>query len=142
MIDFNYTIIIQFLNLIVVLILLHFLLFKPILKAINRREQTITSSFDRVKSTSDDARKFETTYEEGTKERRKPVLEARDVLIADAHTVALKMIEQARSELTADLTRIREEIATESRKVFDTLKQDVDRLSLGAAEKIVKRSLR
>jgi F-type H+-transporting ATPase subunit b len=142
MIDFNYTIIIQFLNLIVVLIFLHFLLFKPVLKAINRREQIIASSFDRVKSTSDDARKFEVTYEEGTKEGRKPVIESRDALIADAHTVALKMIEQARSELTADLTRIREEIATESRKVFDALKQDVDRLSLGAAEKIVKRSLR
>ena len=95
MIDFNYTIVIQFLNLIVVLILLHFLLFKPILRAINRREQIIASSFDRVKSTADDGRRFEAAYDEGTKERRKPILEARDALIGDAHTAALKMIEQA-----------------------------------------------
>ena len=48
MIDFNYTILIQFANFLVLLILLNFLLFKPVLKALSKREKTIGSFFEKA----------------------------------------------------------------------------------------------
>ncbi len=72
MIEFNITLLIQFLNLLVLLFLLNFLLFKPVLKAINKREKTLGSLSDRVEDTKQEAAKFEQEYIDGTAERKKP----------------------------------------------------------------------
>jgi F-type H+-transporting ATPase subunit b len=141
MLDFNYTLLIQFLNFILLLIILNFLLFKPVLKVLERRQEAIAASSEQVKSMGDETKHLQASYEESSRERRRPILEARDSVLAEAHGTSVKTIEQARNELSGELTRIRSEIAKDSQKAFQDLKQDVGRLSMEAAEKIVGRSL-
>jgi F-type H+-transporting ATPase subunit b len=141
MLDFNYTLLIQFLNFLILLVILNFLLFKPMLKALDRRQEAIAASSEKVKSVGDVTKHLEASYEESSREKRRPILEARDAVLAEAHGSSMKTIELARNELSGELTRIRSEIAKDSQKAFQDLKQDVDRLSMEAAEKIVGRSL-
>ncbi len=141
MLDFNYTLLIQFANFLILLIILNFMLFKPMLRALDRRQEAMTASSDKAKSIGDVTKQLETSYEETSREKRKPIAEARDAIIAEAQGKSMKAIEEARNELAGELTRIRSEIAKDSRQAFENLKQDVDRLSLEAAEKIVGRSL-
>lgn len=141
MLDFNYTLLIQFLNFIILLIILNSLLFKPVLRVLERRQEAITASSDKAKSVGDVTKQLEASYEESSREKRKPILEARDAILADAHNTSMKTIELARNELSGELTRIRSEIARDSRKAFEDLHQDVDRLSIEAAEKIVRRRI-
>jgi F-type H+-transporting ATPase subunit b len=141
MIDFNYTLLIQFLNFLILLILLNFLLFKPVLKAINKRKNTIGSLFEKVQGIKEEADKLEKLYDEGARGKRRPILEGKDASLSDAHSTSMHIIEKARAELTEELSKVKGEVNRESRKVFDTLKMEVERLSTEVAQKILKRSL-
>jgi F-type H+-transporting ATPase subunit b len=140
MIDFNYTILIQFANLLILMILLNFLLFKPVLRAINKREETIGSHFDNARSTKEQVNSLKTSYEDGIKEKKKPIVEVKDAVLNEAHTAAMQIIEQARTDLTNEISRMRIDIENDSKKVRNALKLDVERLSNEAAQKILKRS--
>ncbi len=140
-IAFDYTLLIQFLNILVLLILLNMFLFKPVLRAINKRETTIGSLFGKVEGVRQEAEKLEKSYEDVMKEKKKPILEHRDATLSEAHSASTGIIEQARKELSDELARVKSEIEGESRKVFDILKGNVEKLGTEAAEKILKRSL-
>ncbi|MCX5807296.1 MAG: ATP synthase F0 subunit B [Proteobacteria bacterium] len=140
MIDFNYTILIQFANLLILMILLNFLLFKPVLRAINKREEAIGSHFDNALSTKEQVNSLKISYEDGIKEKKKPIVEVKDAVLNEAHTAATQIIEQARTDLTNEISRIRIDIDNDSKKVRNALKLDVERLSNEAAQKILKRS--
>ena len=135
------TIFIQFANFLIVLILLNFLLFKPVLGALKKREGAIQSLAERVEKAKQDAKDFERQYDEVTQEKKKPILESKDAALSEANTGATKIIEKARQELTEELSRIKGEIEIEGKKVYDTLRADVDKLSGEVAVKILKRSL-
>jgi F-type H+-transporting ATPase subunit b len=141
MIDFNYTLIIQFLNFLVLLILLNILLFKPILKVIGKREETISSLSERAEKAEEDATKFERLYDEGIRKHRVTALKGREVVISEAHSASLSIIEGTRKDLAGDLAGVRDQIERESREVFDSLRMDIDRLSTEAVQKILRRSV-
>jgi len=141
MIDFNYTLLIQFFNFIVLLIILNFLLFKPVLKAMNKREGTINSLDDRISKAKEEMGVFEKEYEEQMREQKKPLIAGRESTLTEAHTESMHIVEKARAELSGELERVKSEIESESKKVFDSLKTDVDRLSTEVAQKILQRSL-
>ncbi|HOV89679.1 MAG TPA: ATP synthase F0 subunit B [Syntrophorhabdaceae bacterium] len=141
MIDFNYTLLIQFANLLILLILLNIFLFKPVLKVINKRGDAIDGTFSRIKSLKDDVENLEKQYDEKSMEQKRPLLQLKDSTIAEAHTTSMRIIEKAREELAEELTKMKADIEKEQRQVFDSLKMEVERLSSEAAEKIMKRSL-
>jgi F-type H+-transporting ATPase subunit b len=141
MINFDITILYQFANLLILLILLHFLLFKPVLLALRKREGAISSLTERVEKAKQDARDFEKQYDEAAHEKRKPILESKDAAVSEANTGAMKIIGQARVELADELTKIKSDIEIEGKRVYETLRADVERLSGVVAEKILKRSL-
>jgi F-type H+-transporting ATPase subunit b len=135
------TIFYQFANFLILLILLNFLLFKPVIRALKKREGAIQSLAERVEKAKQDTKGFEKQYGEVTHEKKKPILESKDAALSEANTGATKIIEKARLELTEELSKIKGEIEREGKKVYETLRTDVDRLSGDVAEKILKRSL-
>ena len=137
----NVTILYQFANFLILLILLNFLLFKPIMRAINKRQGTIQSLADRVEKAKKDAGDFEKQYDEVMHEKKRPIIESKDAALSEANAGATKIIEKARFDLADELARIKGEIETEGNKVYAALRADVDRLSGEAAQKILKRSL-
>ena len=141
MIDFNYTLLIQFLNFLVLLFLLNVLLFKPVLKAINKREKTLGSLFDNVDGIKADAVSLEQAYEEGSRERKRPVLEGKEAALMEAQKSSMRLIEVARTELADELVKVKAEIERQNKRIYDALKGEVEKLSTEVAEKILKRSL-
>ncbi|MCX5813573.1 MAG: hypothetical protein NT178_13665 [Proteobacteria bacterium] len=140
MIDFNYTILIQFANLLILMILLNFLLFKPVIKAISRREETIGSRFDKASSMKEMVNTLKKSYEDSVKERKKPIIEEKDTVIIKAHAAATQIIEKARTDLTDEISKIRIDMESESKKVRQALIMDVEKLSDEVVQKILIRS--
>ncbi len=135
------TILYQFANFLILLILLNIFLFKPILGALKKREGTISSLTEGVEKAKNDAKGFEQRYDEALQEQKRPILESKDSALSEANSAAVKTIEKARSELADELAKIKGEIETEGKKVYEALRADVNKLSRDAAEKILKRSL-
>ncbi len=141
MIDFNVTILYQFANLLILLILLNFFLFKPVLRALAKRDDTMKALAEQVEKAKKDSRDLEKQYDEVTREQKKPILESKDATISEANTGATKIVEKARLELFDELARIKGEIEIEGKRIYETLRSDVGRLSEEVAEKILRRSL-
>jgi F-type H+-transporting ATPase subunit b len=135
------TIFIQFANFLIILLFLNFFLFKPVIGALKKREGTIQSLAERVEKAKQGAKDFEKQYDEVTHEKKKPIIESKDAALSEANTGATKLIEKARQELTEELSKIKGEIEIEGKRVYETLRADVDRLSGDVAAKILRRSL-
>ncbi len=139
MLDFNYTILIQFANFIILLILLNFFLFKPVLKALNKRRVYIQSLSDKVQDENRQASEVEKSYDDAIRERKKPILDLREKTIKEAHASSLKTIEEARRDLTSELDKIKERVRAESDTALQRLSGEADRLSQEAMTRILGR---
>jgi F-type H+-transporting ATPase subunit b len=140
LLDFNYTLLVQFLNLLILLILLNFLLFRPVLNALNKRRAFMQALADKVQEEEKQATDLTKSYEDATKERRRPILEQRDTTVKEAQTASMKVIEEARQELTIDLEKMKERVRTESSAALQRLLGEADRLSREVVQKVLKRS--
>ncbi len=140
MIDFDKTILYQFVHFLVLLFLLNFLLFKPVLKAIGKRKGAIKDLTDGVEKAKEDTMGLERDYEHTLLEKKQPIVTSRDSILSGANTEAMHVIEKARSELADELSKIKSEIEQEGKNVYDALRADVGRLSTDAAQKMLERS--
>ncbi|MCK9228110.1 MAG: hypothetical protein PHT96_10560 [Syntrophorhabdaceae bacterium] len=141
MINFDVTILYQFGHFLLLLIILNFLLFKPVLKALDKRYNTLQGLTDGLEKAKSDTVDLEKGYDLAYVEKRKPILGSRDAMIVEANKEAVHVIEKARTELSEELARIKSGIEAEGKKVYDALMADVSKLSMEAAQKILRRSI-
>jgi len=141
MIDFDKTILYQFIHFLILLFILNFLLFKPVLKALNKRRDTLKGLADDVERAEEETVDLEKSYASTSVEKRKPIVGSKDAILSQANKEAVHVIEKARSELAEELAKIKSEIELEGKKALDALKADVGKLSAEAAQKILQRSI-
>lgn len=139
MLDFNYTLLIQFLNFLILLVLLNFLLFKPVLRVLQKRKSAIQSLADSVRETQEKVEGLAKQYEDGMKEGRRPILAEREASLKEAGAVSMGLIEEARQELTEELAKVKETVRGEAERTLSALKAEADKLSVEIVKKIVKR---
>lgn len=139
MLDFNYTILIQFANFGVVLILLQIFLFGPVLKALKKRKNALDALAQRVEQLRSDATALGRTYDEGAKEKKRPILEQRESSLKEAHATSMKIIEQARQRLTAELEQIKGTVRSEADQALQSLAQRTGQLATEVVAKVMKR---
>jgi len=139
MLDFNYTILIQFANFLVLLILLQTFLFRPVLTALKKRKDALNGLAKRVEQLRGDAATLGRTYDERAKEKKRPILEQRESSLKEAHEGSMKIIEEARQRLTAELEQIKGTVRTEADQVLQSLAQKTSQLSAEVVAKVMKR---
>jgi F-type H+-transporting ATPase subunit b len=139
LLDFNYTILVQFANLLVLLILLNFFLFKPVLKTLNRRRSFIQALSEKVQEENRQATQIEKSYEERARERRRPILDQREATVKEALAASMKVIEEARRDLTTELDKMKERVKAESDAALQRLSGESDRLSQEVVARILGR---
>jgi F-type H+-transporting ATPase subunit b len=141
MLDFDYTILVQFFNFLVLLVLLNFLLFKPILRAVQKRQSTIQSLAEKADGSREQVAGLGRAYEENLKEKKQPIIEEREAALRDAHASSMKVIEEARHELTRELAKIKDTVKSEAETTLQALKAEADRLAQDVTQKILKRGM-
>jgi F-type H+-transporting ATPase subunit b len=137
--DFNYTLLIQFANLLILLILLNFFLFKPVLKALNRRRAFMQALSEKVEEDNRQAAEIEKSYDDKARERRRPVLDSREATVKEAQAASIKVIEEARRDLTSELDKMKERVKAESDAALQRLSGEADRLSQEVVARILRR---
>lgn len=128
-----------------VFILLLFVLtkfiWKPILVAVNEREQKISDALDLAVKTQAEMKLMQAQNEDLIKEARAE----RDAIIKDAKETSVKMIEDAKSAAKKEsekvITSARQAIEAEKAGALAELKTQVAAFSIEIAEKIVRAEL-
>ena len=126
---------------IILLILLKKFAWKPILTAVNEREESIQESMDMAIKTKAEMEALQTQNQDLLKEAR---IE-RDKMIKEASETSKKLIEESREEGKAQQQKIVAEaqkiINAEKAAAISELKTQVASLSLEIAEKVIKGQL-
>lgn len=139
MINFDYTIFIQFGNFILLLILLNFFLFRPILGILKKRKNALNALTTRVEQLRGEAVALGKTYDESAKEKRRPILEGRESALKEAHANSMKIIEEARNKLTVELERIKGTVRKEADEALKSLTEKTGQLAAEVVAKVMKR---
>ena len=126
---------------IILLVLLKKFAWKPILTAVNEREESIQESMDLAIKTKEEMEALKAQNQDLLKEAR---IE-RDKMIKEASETSKKLIEESREEGKAQQQKIVAEaqkiIAAEKASAIAELKTQVASLSLEIAEKVIKGEL-
>ena len=114
---------------------------KPILKAVNEREEKISDAINLAEKTKEEMKSLQEKNENLLKEARAE----RDAIIKDAKATASKMIEDAKSASKEEGNKLvlaaRESINAEKAGAIAELKTQMAMFSLEIAEKVVRGEL-
>jgi F-type H+-transporting ATPase subunit b len=137
--EFDYTLFIQFGQFLVLLILLHFLVFKPFLRALGKRHDTIQSLAVQAEGSTHDVDSLSKRYEESLKERKAPILDERDSLLKENHAASMHVVEEARRDLTDELAKVKDEVKKEVETTMENLRGQSEALVGEIVRKFMKR---
>jgi F-type H+-transporting ATPase subunit b len=140
MIDINVSLLFQLVNFIVLLIVLNFILFKPIRQIMQEREQGISSSFGDAKAAQERTQNLLEQYNASLAEAKQKAattyntiyqqgLDAQRDMISAERTKAGEMLDKAQAEIVAAANAAR----TDLRKEAERLSQEITSKLLGRA---------
>ncbi len=125
----------------ILLFLLAKFAWKPILGAVNTREQKIAEALELAEKTKEEMKVLQAQNENLLKEARAE----RDAMIKDAKTTASKMIEEAKETAKEEgakmIASAKSTINAEKASAIAELKNQVASISLEIAEKVVREDL-
>ena len=114
---------------------------KPILAAVNSREQSITASLELAEKTMNEMKALQAQNENLLKEARAE----RDSIVKDAREIAAKMVEDSKNNAKLEAEKIivsaREAVNNEKTAAMAEIKTQIAILSIEIAEKVVKGEL-
>jgi F-type H+-transporting ATPase subunit b len=142
LISFDKSLIIQGINFLVLLVVLNYLLYKPLVGAMRERTAAIQKSLEEAQAAraeaarqqEENAVRLRTAYQEAAAIREQALKEAGEEqrkLVEAAQAEARRLVDTARAQTEADIRRAREE-----------LRREVAGLAVAVAEKLVRKSLR
>ena len=141
LINFDKSLIVQGVNFLLLLVVLKYLLFKPLVGKMQERTAAIQKSLeeaqaaraDAARQQDENAARLRTAYQEANAIREQALKEAAEEqrkLVEGAQAEARRLVEGARAQTEADIRRAREE-----------LRREVATLAVAVAEKLVRKSL-
>ena len=114
---------------------------KPILAAVNSREQSITASLELAEKTMSEMKALQVQNEDLLKEARAE----RDSIVKDAREIATKMVDDSKNTAKVEAEKIinsaREAVNNEKTAALAEIKTQIAILSIEIAEKVVKGEL-
>lgn len=131
----------QIILFVLLLLLLRKFAWNPILTALNDREEGIQNALDEADKARQEMLDLKSSNEKILKEARAE----RDGLLKDAREIKDKMIAEAKDDANAQANKIIEQakisIEHEKQAAITDLKNQVAELSIGIAEKVIKKEL-
>ena len=141
MIDINATILAQMLNFLILVVVLRAVAYKPIVKMLKDREDTIAAS---LKKADDDAAKAEAALKEYQDQLANARTKAQDIVDKAekrAHEDHEAFVQATQKEIAQMKEAAEQQIQRERQQAVEQLKGEMITLSLAAASKIVSKNM-
>jgi F-type H+-transporting ATPase subunit b len=141
MIDINISLLIQIVNFIVLLIVLNFILFKPILKIMREREQGISSALEDAKSAQNSMQSLLERYNASLVDAKQKATGTYSVMYQQGLDSQRDMITAERTSAGQMLDKARAEIAAAAGAARADLKKEAEQLSRDITSKLLGRAV-
>ena len=130
------TIFIQLANFLITVVVLNFLLIKPVRKQIASRREFALAHTDAIDAFTSDADTKIAAYESALAEARGTAAAAREQLKSEGHAKEQEILGAAQTDAQAFLRSSREEVSRETKAAMKTLTGQIDGFAAKAASKI------
>jgi F-type H+-transporting ATPase subunit b len=140
-INVNFTLFIQLINFLILLLLLNALLFKPVLAKIREREAQVKADRDKASLLESEVLEQEKKHQEALIEARQVAGKEKAELLAAAKKTEADVLEKARIEAARIVDEMRLSIQAESEKARTALKGEMAPLAQSISEKIIGRAI-
>jgi len=141
MVDINYTLLIQIANFFVLLIALHFILFKPLGAIMQERSQAVSGAFTDAKAAQDRMQGLLDRYGVSLAEAKQKATAAYNTLYQQGLDAQRDMLAGERSRASEQLDKARAEIAAASKTARTDLRTEAENLSKDISAKLLGRAV-
>jgi F-type H+-transporting ATPase subunit b len=137
----DWTTLLQSANLILLVILLNIVLYRPIRQILKQRQAKIDGLEHNIESASDTLTEKETTYAAGIREARKKGMLEKDALIQAAGEEEKQLLDKINADAQAELNVVKAKVAQEAEAAKAALLAEVDTFANEIGKKILGRAV-
>lgn len=142
MISIDYTMLIQMVNFLLLIVILNRLLYKPILGIIDRRKKQVQDTEEEIKRLNQSVEERVAAYEEKLRQAKTDALEKKVEIIKEGAEQAKDLIDAARGQIPGMMEQFHGEMNKEVTAARSILSGQSRNISVEIAEKLLGRSLR
>jgi F-type H+-transporting ATPase subunit b len=128
-------------NFIALIFILNILLYKPILKIIEKRKQRMDESESEIKRMNQTVEQKMAEYEEKVRLAKAEALEQKNAIVKDGSDAAKGIIDAVRGEIPGMMEQFQARIRKEVEEARSILHSQSRKISLDIAEKVLGRSI-
>jgi F-type H+-transporting ATPase subunit b len=141
MISIDLAVVIQFVNFLVLMVVLNFFLYKPVRKILADREKEIADAHERTVSVDREVREKMELYELKLRQTTAMAAEEKSKAIQKAREQEAAVIDKARKEAAGTVATIQKRVAGEAEEARHFLREQAQTISHEICEKVLGRSL-
>ncbi len=141
MVELNFTVWIQMVNFIALIFILHFLLYKPVLKIVEKRNKKIEESDEEVRSLNETIETNMAEYEEKIRQARVAAAIERDTVQEEGSEQGKEIIGKVRDEISEKLGEFKGKLQDETDKARDVLRDQTRTIATEISEKVLGRGI-
>jgi F-type H+-transporting ATPase subunit b len=142
LINVDVSLIVQIFNFLVLLVLLHWLLYRPFLAKMEERTEAIRKSLDEAQAARAEAARQQEENAARLRAAHQEAARIREQALREAAEVSRKQLEAAQGQARRLVEEARAQLEAEVRAARAALRREVADLATAAAEKLVRRTLR
>jgi F-type H+-transporting ATPase subunit b len=131
----------QIVNVIILLVVLYFVAYKPVMRMLDQRSKRIKNSMEQADAIKEQAARTEEEVKKQLEVARKEGQEHIAQATQAGEEIREKAKQRARKEAEDIISRARSEIQRERDEAINELRKEVADLTITAAEKVIDRSL-
>jgi F-type H+-transporting ATPase subunit b len=140
-VDINLTLFVQMANFLVLIVILNYLLYKPILAILDKRKNRLDESEGEIKRLNVTVEQKAAEYEEKLRLAKQDALDKKGEILKEAADKAKAIIDERRSRIPAMLAEFQGRVGQEVDAARRILKDQSQKISAEIAEKVLGRSL-
>lgn len=142
LISVNGSLLVQVLNFVILLLVLHRVLYKPLVGALEGRSSAIRQQLAEAQQAREDAQRQLADFEARLREAQAEAQQARERAQREAAETRERLTAEARQEAARLVQTAQAQIAQEVRRARAELRAEVGALSVQIAERLIRKSLR
>lgn len=141
MIDINITLVVQMINFLVLMVILHFFLYKPMKRLFDERQQRVNAALAEARSIKGRADGLLSGYDEALKHAKVEAHNMFALISLEGSEEQKRSEENARAKAAAAMESAVAQVAADSARAREILRGEVNTISGGIVSKLLGRSI-
>jgi F-type H+-transporting ATPase subunit b len=141
MVELNYTVWIQMANFLLLILILNFLLYKPVLKIIDKRNKKIEESNEEVRSLDETIDRKVAEYEEKIRQARAEATVQRNAIKEEGTEQSKEIIGNVRDEISKKMEGFKATMQKEADEAREVLREQTRTIAADISAKVLGRGV-